>query len=141
MRFIGFWWGRLIAVVELSDFARRRTRMPGAGSSSRSTSVAARWGFAGRAFNCGRRTSLKQRCIPSDGMARPTSRQGRSGALGANAISKLSCGYPRHSVEEGPGFEHCVHYDRQLARDCDCSSLEAKPLFEREPPSPQAAVG
>lgn len=43
-------------------------------------------------------------------MARPTSLQRRSGALDANAISKRLRGYPHHSVEESPRFEHCVHY-------------------------------
>ncbi len=137
--------GRLIATSVSSDFAWRRlwrrTRMPGAGSSSRSTFVAARWGFAGRVFQCGRRTSLDQRCIPSSGMARPTSRQGRSNALGANAISETSCSYSRRSIEEGSGFEHRMHDHRELAGDCDSGAFEPEPLPEREAPRPQAAVG
>jgi hypothetical protein len=35
----------------------------------------------GGAFKCGRRTMLTELCIPSSGMALPTSRQGRIDAF------------------------------------------------------------
>jgi hypothetical protein len=58
-----------------------REHLPRAWSSLRSTAVVARWSFARGAFLCGRRTRLHQRCIPSSGMARPTSPPGRLSAL------------------------------------------------------------
>ena len=83
-----------------------------------------------------------QRCTPSSGMIRPTSRQGRPVSVPqANAFAR--CGLSGHAggpVKELAGPQHRVHHDRELSGDGDGGTLEADPFLELEPPCPERAL-
>ena len=83
-----------------------------------------------------------QRCTPSSGMIRPTSRAGTSRQRSqANAFAK--CGLSGHAggpVKQLAGPQHRVHHDRELSGDCDGGTLEADPFLELEPPCPKGAL-
>jgi hypothetical protein len=75
LHFLQHCWGRLIATVESSVFptsdAYAGCRVVFAVDNRRRMME-----LRGGAFQCGRRTSLSQRCIPTSGMTLLTSRQG-----------------------------------------------------------------
>src|SRR5262249_26425441 len=93
----------------------------------------------GTSLQCGRRTSLSQRCNTITGMARLTSRQGH--------LSRLDTWYPDLCdgcgirVKELACLKHSMHYHRQFTRHSDGSSFEADPLPELQSPRAQSAFG
>ena len=94
----------------------------------------------GTSLQCGRRTSLSQRCNPISGMARLTSRQGRLRRSGSERYPDL-CGGSGIRIEQLAGLKHRMHYYRKSARHSDGSSFEADPLSELQTPCAQSAVG
>lgn len=94
----------------------------------------------GASLQCGRRTSLRQRCNPISGMARLTSRQGRLRRSDPERYPVLRCG-SRTRIKELTGFKHRVHYHRQFARHSHSSSFEADPLPQLKSPCAQGALG
>jgi hypothetical protein len=94
----------------------------------------------GTSLQCGRRTSLSQRCNPISGMARLTSRQGHLKRSGPQRCPDL-CGGSRIRIEELTSLKHRMHYNGQFARHGHGSSFEADPLSELQTPRAQSAVG
>jgi hypothetical protein len=94
----------------------------------------------GTSLQCGRRTSLSQRCNPISGMARLTSQQGHLKRSGSERYPDL-CGGSGIRVKELAGLKHCMHYNRQFARHRHRSSFEADPLPELQTPRAQSTAG
>lgn len=86
--------------------------------------------------------SCIQRCTSSDGMARPTSRQGRTSASVLRTQTQISsCCSSSVAIKQLAGPQHGMHGNGQSSRDGNGSPFEAHPFSQREPPCAQRALG